>query len=112
MEPGSTHDITAARAHVLPVLYPAAADGMPTLADKGYVGAGIGIKTPIKGTKPDPGARSYNQVQANLRAPAERANALLKGFKALTRVTLDPATITKITATALVILNLNNGLLR
>ncbi|VEG25794.1 transposase family protein [Actinomyces howellii] len=111
VEPGSTHDITAARTHVLPALYPAAAGGTPTLADKGYAGAGIGIKTPVKGSNPDTGARSYNQVQAHLRAPAERANALLKGFKALKRVTLDPATITKITATALVILNLNNGLL-
>ncbi|QHO90539.1 IS5/IS1182 family transposase [Actinomyces sp. 432] len=110
VEPGSTHDIEAARAHVLPALYPVAAQGMATLADKGYVGAGIGIKTPIKGSKPDTGARSYNQVQASLRAPAERANALLKGFKALKRVTLDPATITNITATALVILNLNNNL--
>lgn len=110
VEPGSTHDIEAARAHVLPALYPAAADGMPTLADKGYVGAGIGVKTPVKGTKPDPADQTYNQVQASLRAPAERANALLKGFKALKRVTLDPSTITKITATALVILNLNNNL--
>ncbi len=41
-----------------------------TLADKGYTGAGIGVKTPIKGSKPDTGARSYNQVQASLRAPA------------------------------------------
>ncbi len=92
--------------------YPVAADGTPTLADKGYVGAGIGIKVPIKGSKPDTGARSYNQVQAHLRAPAETANALLKGFKALKRVTLDPATITKITTTAQVILNLNNNLPR
>ena len=110
MEPGSVHDITAAREHALPALYPAAADGMPSLADRGYLGDGIGIKVPVKGSKPDTGARSYNQVQAYLRAPAERANALLKGFKALKRVTLDPATITKITATALVILNLNNSL--
>jgi len=112
VEPGSTHDIEAARAHVLPALYPAAADRMPTLADNGYVGAGIGVKTPIKGTKPDTGARSYNQVQASLRAPAERANALLKGFKALKRVTLNPPTITNITTTAPVILNLNNNLPR
>ncbi len=95
---------------MLPALYPVTADGTPTLADKGYAGAGIGIKVPIKGTKPDTGTRSYNQVQAHLRAPAETANALLKGFKALKRVTLDPSAITKITATALVILNLNNNL--
>ncbi|WP_136194000.1 transposase family protein [Actinomyces procaprae] len=110
VEPGSVHDITAAREHALPALYPAAADGMPSLADRGYLGAGIGIKVPVKASKPDTGARSYNQVQAYLRAPADRANALLKGFKALKRVTLDPSTITNITATALVILNLNNSL--
>ena len=42
-EPGHVHDITAARAHALPALYRAAAPGMPTLADGGYEGAGIGI---------------------------------------------------------------------
>jgi hypothetical protein len=41
-EPGSMPDITAARAHCLPALYKAAADGLPTLADAGYQGAGIG----------------------------------------------------------------------
>jgi hypothetical protein len=43
VEPGSVHDITAARYHALPALYPAAAAGLPTLADPGYDGAGIGI---------------------------------------------------------------------
>ena len=36
VEPGSVHDITAARAHALPALYPAAAAGLPALADPGY----------------------------------------------------------------------------
>jgi hypothetical protein len=40
VEPGSVHDITAARAHALPALYRAAAAGLPTLADPGYDGAG------------------------------------------------------------------------
>lgn len=31
VEPGSTHDITAARCHAFPALYPAAAAGMPGL---------------------------------------------------------------------------------
>ena len=39
-EPGSVHDLTAARAHALPALYHAAATGLPTLADPGYEGAG------------------------------------------------------------------------
>jgi DDE superfamily endonuclease len=45
-EPGSVHDLTAARVHALPALYRAAATGLPTLADPGYDGAGIGILIP------------------------------------------------------------------
>lgn len=107
VEPGSTHDLTAARAHVLPALYKAAWQGMATLADKGYTGSGIGVLTPVKGTSPCPDDATYNHIHAALRSPAERANAMLKHFKALQRVTLDPRTITTITATALVIINLN-----
>jgi hypothetical protein len=46
-EPGSVHDLTAARACALPALYHAAATGLPALADPGYEGAGIGILIPI-----------------------------------------------------------------
>jgi hypothetical protein len=45
-EPGSVHGLTAARAHALPALYTAAVGGLPTLADPGYDGAGIGIHIP------------------------------------------------------------------
>ena len=38
VEPGSVHDITAARRHALPALYRAAAADLPTLADPGYDG--------------------------------------------------------------------------
>lgn len=41
-------DITAARLHALPALHHAAAAGLPTLADPGYDGAGIGILIPVK----------------------------------------------------------------
>ena len=47
VEPGSVHDITAARMHCLGALYKAAADGLPTLADKGYEGSGIGVHTRV-----------------------------------------------------------------
>lgn len=107
VEPGSTHDLTAARAHALPALYKAASQGRPTLADKGYIGAGIGVLTPVKGARPCPDDATYNHLHASLRSPAERANAMLKHFKALQHVTLDPHTITHITATALVIISLN-----
>ena len=46
-EPGSVHDFTAARAHALPALYPAAA-GLPALAGPGYDAAGIGIHIPVR----------------------------------------------------------------
>lgn len=110
VEPGSTHDITAARAHVLPALYPAAAAGLPTLADKGYTGAGIGIHIPVKGANLDPDTRCRNQLITGLRAPAERANALLKNsFKALKHITLCPRRIGHITTAALVLLTINGG---
>jgi hypothetical protein len=51
VEPGSTPDSTAARIHALPALYRAAANGLPTLADKGYIGAGIGILVPARRPK-------------------------------------------------------------
>jgi hypothetical protein len=47
-EPGSVHDITAARLHALPALCRAAAGGLPALAGSGYDGAGIGICIPVK----------------------------------------------------------------
>jgi hypothetical protein len=106
-EPGSTHDITAAREHVLPALYPAAAAGLKTRTDKGYVGAGIGIMVPLKGNDLAPDNRARNTMISSLRAPAESANALLKRtWKTLERITLDPNRITQIIAAALVLLHL------
>lgn len=110
VEPGSTHDITAAREHVLPALYPAAAAGLPTLADKGYTGAGIGIHVPTKGTHLDINNRCRNHLINASRAPAERAHALLKSsFKALRRITLCPQRIGHILTAALTLLNTNGG---
>lgn len=107
VEPGSTHDITAARIHALPALYPAAAAGLCTLTDKGYIGAGIGVLVPIKGGNLAPDNRARNTMISALRAPAERANALLKRtWKTLERITLDPNRIGQIVAAALVLLHL------
>lgn len=54
VEPGSTPDITAARIHALPALYKAAAEGLPTPADKGYLGASIGIRIPAAAQRANP----------------------------------------------------------
>ena len=80
--------------------------GMPVLADKGYQGAGIGILVPTKNPNPTPDEEACNSLLSALRAPAERANAMFKHFRALQRVSLDPATITAIMAAALVIITL------
>lgn len=106
-EPGSVHDITAARLHALPALYRAAAGGVKTLCDKGYTGAGVGVLVPVRGTDLCPTTRTRNTLISALRAPAERANALLKAtWRALRRITLAPHRISQITAAALVLLHL------
>ena len=106
--PGSVHDLTAARrGGILGALYHAAAGGMPTLADKGYTGAGIGVHVPTKGRDLDIGTRCRNTLLSAMRAPAERANALLKTrWKALQRISLCPWRIGSIAAAALVLLHL------
>lgn len=105
--PGSTHDLTAARHHVLPVLQ-ATTDCPLVLADKGYQGAGGSVKTPAKGPNLSDCDKTYNLIHTQLRSPAERANAFIKHFKALQKVTLCPRTITNIAKTALTVLHLNH----
>jgi len=80
-EPGSVHDITAARRHALPVLYPVAAAGLPTLADPGYDGAGIHIpvRQPAGRRELDIGTRTRNALLRPLRCLGERGFALLTG---------------------------------
>ena len=90
VEPGSTHDPTAARLHVLPALYRSAWPAMPVLADKGYQGAGIGILVPTKNPRPTPDEQTRNNLLSAMRAPAERANAMFKHFRALQRVSPGP----------------------
>lgn len=110
VEPGSTHDITAARAHALPALYRAAAHGLPTLTDKGYTGAGLGAHVPLKGHALDPDTATRNMLINAVRAVAERGNAILKiRWPALQRIHLCPHRIGDITAAALVLSTLERG---
>jgi hypothetical protein len=110
VEPGSVPDITAARIHALPALYKAAAGSLPTLADKGYIGAGIGILIPVR----RPNGRSeqalhvdtrmFNTLLRHARAVGERTAAELKQrWRALQHVTFSPHRIGDIARVALVL---------
>jgi len=108
--PGSTHDITAARAHCLGALYKATGEGLPTLTDKGYEGAGIGVHSPIKGRDLDAENRSYNALLTAVRVIGERANAELKQrWRCLRRIRLCPSRISQIVAAAIVLSALQRG---
>ncbi|WP_086671360.1 transposase family protein [Amycolatopsis pretoriensis] len=85
----------------------AAAAGLPTLADKAYHAAGIGIRTPAKKTAAQPllnaRQRVYNLLQSRARALGERAMAILKTrWSALHRISLCPHRIGAIVQAALV----------
>lgn len=115
VEPGSVHDLTAAREHVLGALYWAASQlKLPTLADGGYQGAGIGVLTPIKhptdGHVLDVDNRSYNALLRGLRCLGERAFALLVGrWRALRHITTSPRKIGAIAKAALVLTQFEHG---
>ena len=91
----------------------AAALGLPCLADAGYQGAGIGIKTPVKnplrkkGTAPrelDENQRTRNLLLRGLRCQGERGFALLsRRWAALQHITASPGRTTQITRAALVL---------
>jgi DDE superfamily endonuclease len=113
-EPGSVHDITAARAHALPALYQAAAAGLPSLADPGYEGAGIGIHIPVRqpsdGRELDINTRTRNAIQRSLRCLGERGFALLTGrWRTLQHITASPSKIGDITRAALVLTHFEHG---
>lgn len=108
VEPGSTHDLTSARRHVLPALYPTAVRGLPVLADKGYTSAGAGIRVPVRrrrgGRDLDPATTGWNSYINTYRAPVERAISVLKiRWRALKHVTLDPQRVGAMAAAALVL---------
>jgi DDE superfamily endonuclease len=114
VEPGSVHDLTAARAHAFPALYPAAAAGLPTLADPGYDGAGTGILIPVKqppdGRELDINTRTRNAIQRSLRCLGERGFALFnQRWRALQHITASPSKIGDIARAALVLTHFEHG---
>ncbi|TWP43044.1 transposase family protein [Lentzea tibetensis] len=115
VEPGSVHDLTAARDHVLGALYWAHSQlDLPTLADNGYDGAGIGVLTPVKqpvdGQTLDPDTRTYNTLLRGLRRLGERGFALLTGrLRAQRHLTTNPRKIGHIVKAALVLTHFEHG---
>ena len=108
------HDLTAAREHVLGALYAAAAAGLPTLADGGYGGAGIGVFTPVRqpadGQVLDADNRTYNALLRGLRCLGERGFAVLTGrWRALRHITASPSRIGDIVKAALVLTHFEHG---
>lgn len=115
VEPGSMHDLTVAREHVLGALYWAASHlDLPTLADGGYDGAGIGVHTPYKQPASDQilhvDNRTYNTL---LRCLGERGFAVLTGrWRTLHHITASPSKIGDIVKAALVLTHLEHGRLK
>jgi hypothetical protein len=115
VEPGSAHDLTAAREHVLGALYWAASRlDLPTLADNGYDGAGIGVFTPVKqpadGQTLEVDNRTYNALLRGLRCLGERGFAMLTGrWRALRHFTTSPRKIGAIVKAALVLPHFEHG---
>ncbi|WP_200812280.1 transposase family protein [Streptomyces sp. 3213.3] len=89
------------RPHPRPAaLYNAAADGLLTLADKGYIGAGIGVLVPVRRPKGrseqalHTDTRTTNNLIRAVRALGERAAAELKQrWRTLQHVTISPSRI-------------------
>ena len=114
VEPGSVHDITAARIHALPALYQAAATGLPALADTGYDSASLGILIPVKqtpgGGELDINTRTRNAILRSLRCLGERGFALLTGrWRTLQHITASPGKIGGIARAALVLTHFEYG---
>ncbi|MET7989559.1 transposase family protein [Amycolatopsis sp. NPDC005232] len=107
--PGSRNDLSAARdLGIVGALTASASQGLPTLADRAYHSAGIGILTPFKKPAGQPplatDQQTYNLLHSRLRCLGERAAAILKTrWTALRRITLCPKRIGTIVQAALVL---------
>jgi hypothetical protein len=103
--PGAVHDLTAARIHGL-IEALSSAHAM-TFADKGYQGAGGMLCTPFKRHRRRPKLsrrqKAVNRSYARIRALGERAVAILKSWKVLTKLRCCPHRATAIVQAILVL---------
>jgi hypothetical protein len=103
--PGAVHDLTAARTHG--IIDALTRSTVLTLADKGYQGAGGSVHTPFKRnhrrTRLSRREKAVNRQHAKIRAVGERAVAILKGWKILTKLRCCPHRATAIVQAILVL---------
>jgi hypothetical protein len=92
--PGSTHDLTGARAHGL-VAALADAD-LECWADRAYQGAGRHIRVPIRGRKFKRWQRRHNTTHAKFRCVGEQAMATLKCWRILRKIRCSTTRITSL----------------
>ncbi len=109
IRPDREHDTTAARVQDIDdVLDDFRTIGGEALCDLGYEGlrdtVALPFKTP-KGRTLIDDQKKHNRTHNALRAVGERANALLKHFKALRNISLDPWKIGLIAKAALVLIH-------
>ncbi len=97
--PGRTHDLTAARTHT--IIDTLTNHHIRGFADKAYQGAGGTITTPRKPhkyrRKLTPEQKWVNHAHSAIRAHGERANAILKTWRILTKLRCCPRKATTIT---------------
>ena len=117
--PGHLHDLTVARdAGVIAALnWSASQLDLPAMADSGYEGAGLDVKTPVKqptgGQVLAPDNQAYNMLLRSTRCLGERGFALLTGrWRALQRVTVSPGRVGQLAQAALVLTRIENVQLR
>jgi hypothetical protein len=111
-EPGSLHDITAARTHAPPALYYAAAYGLPTLADPGVRRRGIGICI-LRWPRNRYPYRTRNALVRSLRCLGERGFALLTGrWRTLQHITASAGRIGDVARAGLVLTHFDYGYIK
>ncbi|WP_331718638.1 transposase family protein (plasmid) [Streptomyces sp. NBC_00289] len=103
--PGGTHDVTAAREHA--IVDTCARLDLEILADKGYVGTGGTVITPIKrrpGTELPDKHKTSNKVHAALRAPVERTISRIKQWRIFRHARVSPNRLTSVAAAILTLM--------
>lgn len=100
--PGRCHDLTAARAHR--IIRICERQGVPILADRAYIGAGVWVTTPARrppGGELSLAQQTVNRALSKARAPVEGGVARLKSWRIFRKARCSPNRMTSITAAVL-----------